>query len=408
MRQVIKLSVTSSSRYKEISSKPTPKKEEPDMRDVAIIGVDMVKFGRYEDKTIEELARIPVIGALKDAGVQWKDVEAAYVGHCHQGLSAGQRILAGVGGSGLPITNIENGSSAGSTTFREAYLMIALGMFDIALALGCEKMARGLIQQLPDDTGRVLGTDFIPAQFALVARAHMEKYGTTVKQFAKISVKAHKNGALNPYAQYRQEVTVEEVLNSRMISDPITLLMCCPTGDGAAAAILCSMDKARQFTNKPIKVAASALNSEMYTEGTGSQNLGVNVRNAPSVITVGARQAYEQAGLGPEDIDVIELHDAFATSELIHYEELGLCKEGEGSRLIDEGVVELGGRIPVNPSGGLLAKGHPLGATGVAQIVEIVWQLRGDCGPRQVAGAKVGLTGVPGTAGVNTTHVLTA
>lgn len=377
------------------------------MRDVAVIGVDMVKFGRFEDKTLEELARIPVIGALKDAGIRWKDMEAAYVGHCHQGLSAGQRILAGVGASGLPVTNIENACSSGSTAFREAYLMIALGMFNMVLALGCEKMGRGLVQLDIDDTFRVLGTGLIPAQFALVARAHMDQYGTTREQFAKVAVKAHKNGALNPYAQYREEVTVEEVLNSRMIADPITLLMCCPTGDGAAAAILCSMAKARRFTTKPIRVAASILNSETYTEGTGSQNLGVNVRKAPSVITAGARQAYEKAGLGPEDVDAIELHDAFATSELIHYEEMGLCKEGEGGRLIDEGVVELGGRIPVNPSGGLLAKGHPLGATGIAQIVEIVWQLRGNCGARQVAGAKVGLTEAAGTNGVNTTHILT-
>jgi acetyl-CoA acyltransferase len=377
------------------------------MRDVAVIGVDMTQFGRYEDKSIEELAVTPVIGALKDAGIQWKAVEAAYVGHEYQGLAAGQRILAGVGASGIPITNIENACSAGATAFREAYLMIALGMYDIVLALGCEKMDRGLIQQLPDDTWRTLGTDLIPSQFALIARWHMEKYGTTREQFAKVAVKAHRNGVLNPYAQYRKEETVEEVLDSRMISDPITLLMCCPTGDGAAAAVLCSMEKAGQFTTNPVKVAASALNSMIYTEGIGTQNFGSCIPSAQSIITVSAREAYEQAGLGPEDLDVVELHDAFATSELIHYEELDLCKAGEGGRLIDEGAVELGGRIPVNPSGGLLAKGHPLGATGVAQIVEIVWQLRGVCGDRQVEGAKVGLAEVAGTAGVNATHILT-
>ena len=377
------------------------------MRDVAVIGVDMTPFGRHADKSIEELAAAPVMGALKDAGTQWKAVEAAYVGHEYQGLAAGQRILAGVGATGIPITNIENACSAGATAFREAYLMIALGMYDIVLALGCEKMDRGLIQQLPDDTWRTLGTDLIPSQFALVARWHMDKYGTTTEQFAKVAVKAHRNGVLNPYAQYRKEETVEEVLGSRMISDPITLLMCCPTGDGAAAAVLCSMEKAGQFTTKPIKVAASALNSMTYAEGIGTQNFGSSIPSAQSIITVSAREAYEQAGLGPENLDVVELHDAFATSELIHYEELELCKAGEGGRLIDEGVVDLGGRIPVNPSGGLLAKGHPLGATGVAQIVEIVWQLRGVCGDRQVEGAKVGLAEVAGTAGVNVTHILT-
>jgi benzoylsuccinyl-CoA thiolase BbsB subunit len=268
-------------------------------------------------------------------------------------------------------------------------------------------MARGLIDQLPDDAWRTLGIDLIPAQFALLARRHMEEYGTTGEQFAKVAVKAHKNGALNPYAQHRKEVTIEEVLNSRMIADPITLLMCCPTGDGAAAAILCSMEKARRFTSRPVKVAASALNSETYSPGTGTQNFGTIIRSAPSVITTSARQAYKQAGLGPEDLDVVELHDAFATSELLHYEELDLCKEGEGGRLIDEGTVELGGRVPVNPSGGLLAKGHPLGATGVAQIVELTWQLRGSCGERQVEGAKVALAEVAGTGGVNATHILT-
>ncbi len=192
------------------------------MRDVAVIGVDMTPFGRFEDKSIEELAVTPVLGALKDAGIPWKDVEAAYVGHEYQGLAAGQRILACVGATGLPITNIENACSAGATAFREAYLMVALGMYDIVLALGCEKMDRGLIQQLPDDTGRTLGTDLIPAQFALIAQWHMQKYGTTREQFAKVAVKAHRNGALNPYAQYRKEVTVEEVLGARMISDPVT------------------------------------------------------------------------------------------------------------------------------------------------------------------------------------------
>ncbi len=319
------------------------------MRDVAVIGVDMTPFGRFEDKSIEELAVTPVLGALKDAGIPWKDVEAAYVGHEYQGLAAGQRILACVGATGLPITNIENACSAGATAFREAYLMVALGMYDIVLALGCEKMDRGLIQQLPDDTGRTLGTDLIPAQFALIAQWHMQKYGTTKEQFAKVAVKAHKNGVLNPYAQYRKEVTVEEVLGARMISDPVTLLMCCPTGDGAAAALLCSMEKARQHTTRPVKVAAAALNSTIYTEGIGTQNLGSCIQNEPGVITVSARQAYEQAGLGPEDLDVVELHDAFATSELVHYEDLDLCKAGEGGRLIDEGAVELGGRIPVNP-----------------------------------------------------------
>jgi acetyl-CoA acetyltransferase len=218
--------------------------------------------------------------------------------------------------------------------------------------------------------------------YAASAREHMKRYGTTAIQFAKVAVKSHQNASLNPYAQYRETYTVEEILNSPMVSEPLTRLMCSPIGDGAAALVLVSEEKARQLTTKPVWVTASIL-------GSGKDRSP----GEPGVTTRMARKAYEAAGVGPDDIDVIELHDASAPAELIEYEELGLCKTGEGGRLIEEGTTEITGKIPVNPSGGLLSKGHPIGATGCAQLTEIFWQLRGEAGDRQVkdGDAKIGL-----------------
>ena len=212
----------------------------------------------------------------------------------------------------------------------------------------------------------------------------MQEFGTTIEQLAKVSIKNHRNGCLNPYLQFQKEVTLEEIANSPTVADPLTVLHCCPTGDGAASAILCSGDIVKRFSSKPIKIAASVLKSGSYDGGW--RDLTTNDQTIRA-----SREAYEMSGIGPEDLNLIELHDCFTIAEIFHYENLGLCKKGEGGRLIDEGITELTGKIPVNPSGGLLAKGHPLGATGVAQIVEIVWQLRGEAGKRQVSNAKTGL-----------------
>jgi acetyl-CoA acetyltransferase len=219
--------------------------------------------------------------------------------------------------------------------------------------------------------------------YAASAREHMKRHGTTAIQFAKVAVKSHQNASLNPYAQYRETYSVEEIMASPMVAEPLTRLMCSPIGDGAAALVLCSEEKARQLTTKPVWVTASVLGSGKDRE-----------KGEPGVTTRMAKKAYELASVGPDDLDVIELHDASAPAELIEYEELGLCKVGDGGKLIEDGVTALDGRIPVNPSGGLLSKGHPIGATGCAQLTEVVWQLRGDAGDRQVKGgnAKVGLT----------------
>jgi acetyl-CoA acetyltransferase len=216
----------------------------------------------------------------------------------------------------------------------------------------------------------------------------MERYGTTREQMAQVSVKNHFNGTLNPYAQFQKKFTLEEVLNSPMIADPLTLYSCCPNSDGAAAVVLCSEEKAKELNGRRIKVAASVLTTGTYENQRDITKWDVEIR--------AAEEAYAMASLGPEDLDVVEVHDAFTICEIIHYEDLGLCPFGEGGRLIEEGATELRGRIPVNPSGGLLSKGHPVGASGVGQVVEMVWQLRGDAGERQVENAKVGMAGIMG------------
>ncbi len=358
------------------------------MRTVYVVGVGMTPFGKFVARRPEELGTEAVIEALQDAGITPKEIQFAFCGHTRLGSCAGQRVLAELGMTGIEIVNCDNACSSGSTAFRGVYLNIANGLYDIGLALGVEKMSasiKGVIPPREDDLEGALGK-VMPAHFAMVGRRHMEEYGTTREQFAKISVKNHRNGCLNPRAQYKVECTVEDVLASRMIADPLTLLQCCPTGDGAAAAILCSGERVKKLAKKrPVRVVSSVLLSGVYRSADMPMSQS-------ELATRTAMAAYEQAGLGPEDVDVCELHDCFTVAELIHYENLGFCPRGEGGRMIDEGRTEIGGEIAVNPSGGLLAKGHPLGATGVAQVAEVVWQLRGEAGKRQVSDAKVGMT----------------
>lgn len=363
------------------------------MRQVAVIGGGSSIYGKQPYRTCEDLGKEAVVAAIKDAGIKPRDVEYACAATVYGGFCVGQRMFKEVGITDIEITNVENACASGATAFRECWYRIATGQCDIAIAAGVESMttspiAGKLIPPPPGDLDGELGL-VVPMFFAMMMRRYMYEYETAPEQFAKISVKNHHHGCLNPYSQYHKEFTVEEVLNSRMISDPITLLQCCPNSDGAAAVILCASSIAKRFTRKPIIVAASVLRSGDYLyrwKDVTSSDMG---RKA-------AKQAYEMAGLGPKDLDLIELHDAFTVSEVMHYEDLGLCEEGEGGRLVDSGATWIGGEIPVNPSGGLLSKGHPLGATGVAQIVETLWHLKGMAGQRQVEGAKVGLTHVVG------------
>lgn len=357
------------------------------MRDVAVIGVGMVPFAKYPDKTLAEIGWPAVKMAIEDAGVEKRDIEAAYCGSALGGMMSGQRVLKQLGITGLPITNVENACSSSSSAFRQAYIAVAAGVYDIVLVLGVEKLTKfgGGTLPLEKEDFEVTHGLVMPALYGMRARRYMHEYGLTEEQLAGVAVKAHKHGAKNPEAQFRNEVTLEEVMNARKIAEPFTLLHCCPSGDGASAVVICSMDKARQYTTKPIRVACSEVNSGKYM--TGFRDM-----TTPEITVRGAKQAYEEAGIGPEDVDVAEVHDAFTIAELLYYEALGFCAKGDAAKLLEDGETSLGGRIPVNPSGGLLSKGHPIGATGTAQIAEVVRQLRGQCGDRQVEGAKVALT----------------
>ena len=357
------------------------------MREVAIIGAGLVPFGKYPEKTLADIAWPAVKQAIQDAGIEKKEIEAAYCGTALGGMMAGQRILKKVGLTGLPIINIENACSSSSTAFREAWIAVAAGVYDSALVIGVEKLTKfgGGTLPLEKEDWEVAHGLVMPALYAMRARRYMHEYGLTEDQLAMVSVKARKHGGLNPDAQFRDPVTIEQVKQARPVADPMTLFHCCPSGDGAAAVVICSAEKARQHTANPVRVLGSEINSGKYM--TGFRDM-----TSPEITVRGAEQLYEEAGIGPEDVDLAEVHDAFAIAELLYYEALGFCARGDAAKLLEDGETSLGGRIPVNPSGGLLAKGHPIGATGVAQIVEIVRQLRGQCGDRQVEGAKVGLT----------------
>jgi acetyl-CoA acetyltransferase len=367
----------------------------------------MIKFGRYPERDVVSLASEAAIGALKDAGISINEVEAVVSGNLYQANAMiGQRIMKEIGATGVPVVNVSNACATGSTAFREAYLAVASGMYDVAMAVGSEQMGKmGLLGgggggDPSYSTEGVMGTGLMPGVFGQTGVEHMRNHGTTPEQFAKIAVKNHQHGVHNPYAQYQKETPLEEVLNARMIAWPNTLFMCCPTGDGASAAILMSAEKARQHTTEPIWIAASVLTSDPWQERNPTM-FDVN-----TVTKIAAKEAYEKAGIGPKDLSQVELHDCFATAELVHYENLMLCGEGEAGKLIDDGDVYVGGRIPVNASGGLLSKGHPLGATGVANITEIVWHLRGQAGGRQVENSKVGLAHVIGLGSACTIHII--
>ncbi len=361
------------------------------MRKVVVIGVGMTHFGKFPEMTVEQLGREAAWAALKDSGMGPQSVEVAYLGNLTEGRETGhnscvaQEILAGMGIRGIPITRVENACSSGSTAFREAWMAVGSGLYDIAMALGVEKLTgRGPapLSRIGDTMEGIAGFS-PPGMWAMRARRHMAQYGTTLEQMAEVAVKNRKHGRLNPRAQYPKEVTVQEVRNSPMICNPLTLFDSCPTTDGGAAAILCSEEVAKRYTTNFIHVAAAALKSGTYES---LRDIAVN-----DIEKRASREAYERAGIGPEDLDFAEVHDCFTIAEIVRTENLGFCREGEGGRLVEEGVTALGGRFPVNPSGGLLCKGHPIGATGIAQVAELVWQLRGEAGARQVAGAKTGL-----------------
>lgn len=376
------------------------------MADVYVIGTDMIRFGRFDDATPPQLAAQAALLALDDAGLAITAMQAVYSGNCGETM-VGQRMLHLIGQTGVPVVNVTNACATGATAFREGWIAIKAGLYDLVLAVGSEKMAKGMLvrkntagEAVPSEG--LIGSGTMPAVFAQMGLEHSRLYGTTAEQFAQVSVKNHHHSTLNPKAMYQKETPLEEVIGSEMIAYPNTKLMCSVNVDGAAAAVLCSESKVRELglMDRAIRVRASALASDPFSEHN------FIMPDVNTVTRLAAKTAYEMAGIGPGDLDLVELHDCFATAEIVHYENLGLCGEGEGGALLDSGATALGGRIPVNVSGGLLSKGHPLGATGIANIYEIVTHLRGRAGKRQVESARIGMTHVVGLGSACAVHIL--
>jgi len=383
--------------------------------DVYIAGIDMIKFGKFPDRSIATLGAEAALLALDDAGITINEIQALYSGNLMMASAmVGQQIQKEIGQTGIPVVNCANACATGATALREGWTAIKAGLYDTVLTVGVEKMAgAGMLGGGGASKGispeGLLGSGSMPCVFAEAGMAHSKKYGTTFEQFAQISVKNHHHSTMNPKARYQIETPLDEVMNAEMISYPNTKLMCSVNVDGSAAAVLCSERKARELglMKRAVKVRASVLTSDPYSE----RNLVMPDVNACT--RKAAETAYEMAGVGPDDIDLVELHDCFATAELLHYENLRLCPEGEGGRMVEEKLTDLSGPrdrkdwVAVNTSGGLLSKGHPLGATGVANICEIVWHLRGQAGERQVENYNAGLAQVIGLGSAATVHILT-
>lgn len=382
-----------------------------------IAGVGMTRFAKMMDRSLKSIAGEAILAALADAGLRKEDIQAAWMSNAAAGLLEGQEMIRGqvvlrsIGMGGLPVINVENACAGGSTAFNQACAMVTAGLYDVVLACGSEKMyledkarvfavfeAGADVEQLPaiikdlEEAARASGATEAAAVggntrsmfmdlYARSAREHMARYGTTAEQFAMVSAKNSFHGSLNPRAQFQNVMTVEEVLAAPMIAEPLTRPMCAPIGDGAAAVVIVSERKMRQLgLSKPVRVVSSVLRSGWDHD---ADSLGVS--------TLATTEAYEAAGIGPGDLSVVEMHDASAPAELMGYEYIGLCPKGEGGRLVASGETRLGGRIPVNISGGRLRMGHPLGATGIAQVIEVTEQLQGRAGKRQIANARFGL-----------------
>lgn len=372
---------------------------------VYVVGVGMTKFekpGRREGWDYPQMAKESGTNALADAGISFDEVRQAYVGYVYGESTSGQRAVYELGMTGIPVVNVNNNCSTGSTALYLAAEAIRGGRVDCALALGFEKMQPGSLGSTYDDREQPMGKHlqalaeisevlFPPApwMFGAAGREHMKTYGTTAEHFAKIGEKNHRHSVNNPYAQFQESYSLQDILDSRMIYDPLTKLQCSPTSDGSGAAILASESfvDSHGLAGQAVEIVGQAMTTDFAStfDGTAKNIIGYDMN------VQAARQVYDQAGLGAEDFQVIELHDCFSASELLLYEALGLCAEGEAGKLVDSGDTTYGGKWVVNPSGGLISKGHPLGATGLAQCAELTWQLRGTAGKRQVDGVQAAL-----------------
>ncbi len=376
------------------------------MSDVYVIGIDMIKFGRFPETSVPKLGAQAARLALGDANLKIQDMQALYCGNLVQaGAMVGQRVLAEIGQTGIPVTNCANACATGATALREGWMAIKAGVYDTVLAVGVEQMGKGLLGGSGGSKGipteGLLGSNTMPCVFAEAGMEHQRKYGTTFEQFAQVSVKNHHHSTMNPKAMYQIETPIETVMNAEMISYPNTKLMCSVNVDGAAAAILCSEKKARELgMGRAVRIKSSILTSDPFSD----RNL--TMPDVNSCTQLAAKQAYEMAGISADDVDLVELHDCFATAEVLHYGNLGLCPPEDAGKFVQDGQATLGGKCPVNMSGGLLSKGHPLGATGIANVYEVSTHLRGEAGQRQVEGAKIGLTHVIGLGSACGIHVL--
>ncbi|MEE8456664.1 MAG: thiolase family protein [Acidimicrobiia bacterium] len=357
------------------------------MTDVHVVGVGMTRFGKHPDKDATDLGAAALLEAVADAGIDPRIIESAYVGHVFQGMVTGQRILAQVGLAGLPLANVENACSSGATAIREASLAIRAGENDVVVAVGTEHLTSrfsGALTPDPSDPEAAVGAT-MPGVYAMRATRYMADYGMTREQLALIPVKNKSNAARNPLAHFRKEITVADVLESRPIADPLNLHDCSPVTDGAAAVIVMSDKAAKKYANgRGVRLAASTLRS-------GSVDVTPTSMTFEPLTWATAEEAYEKAGVGPDEVDFAEVHDCFSIAEVLRVEGLGLFEQGSYPSAVERGEANIDGRLPINPSGGLLGKGHPLGGTGVAQVVELVRQLRGESGDRQIEGARVGL-----------------
>lgn len=378
------------------------------MRDVAVLGVGMYRFGMWSDVTNATMAREAGMMALRDAGLSFRDVQASYVGHIFAQVMSGVRVMKEFGLTGIPVQRIENASATGSAAFREACLQVAAGTYDVVMVLGFDKMSAMIQQSTQGMAPENMEDAILPAGFfALWATRRMHERGMKVEHLARIAAKNFNNGGLNPMSQRQPDkpVTVEKVLGARMVAWPLTTMMSCPIGDGAACAIVGRADLAKKLRpDRPVvRVVASTLQSEKYAPG----HLFVGPVVGPKQMSIDSSKAvYEEAGIGPEDLDLVQVHDAFAIEELEYYELLGLCKPGDAEKCIEQGDFELGGRVAVSTDGGLIARGHPGGPTGLAQIWETTLQLRGEAGKRQVKDARIGMCHMMGGGSVCVIHLL--
>jgi len=376
------------------------------MREVAVIGVGMHKAGKFIDKSMKDLGEVAIWNAIHDSNIDPHDIGCAYFSNALGGAITGQHMVRGqivlrhAGIGGIPIINVETACASGTIAFREAWICVAAGLYDVALAVGVEKLyladtgqsIRAMATGSDVDTFGNLGFQYM-GMYGSNIRKQMEEKGWTQELFAEVAVKGKYNGSLNPYAQYQKRMTVEDILNSRLVAYPLTLFMCSTMGDGAAAVILCAKEKAHKYSNRPlVTVAAQVTRTSGFVDPrtnpeasmTDESSSGGTQHNST------AYEAYNIAGIGPEDVDVVEIHDAAVPVELDAYSSLGLCKVGEEKEFFDSGRSRITGDAPVNTSGGLAARGHPVGATGLYQVGELVWQLWGEAGPRQISGRKKG------------------